>query len=362
MCRRDRAARCGGPSVWGPWPPSSAGWTDTDAPLYAGHMLRKLLIAARERLLHTREFDARLRRLETPGTVAPVDLVFNDTIEHATYLTDPKKFDREWSDEPYVFTSTACRSDFFHLPLYGYWCGRLQEKPVLHRKQWEYVYIAHALHERGYLKDGARGLGFGVGTEPLADLFASMGCRILGTDLGAEAAIGKGWIETNQHAAGKAAMFRRISPPEQFERNVTFRAVDMNDIPDDLRDFDFAYSSCSIEHVGSLERSKRFVESVLETLRPGGLSIHTTEFVISSDTDTIAEGSTVLWRRRDFREIAERLRKAGHYVAPLDFYTGRHAVDRYVDLPPFGRGEPHLRLLVGTYTCTSFGLIVRKAG
>src|SRR5688572_30646700 len=149
-------------------------------------MLKKLLVRARERLFHTREFDARLQRLEAHRPIS-ADLNFDDEIEHTTYLTDPKRFDREWSDEPYVFTSTACRSDFFHLPLYGFWCDRLREKPVFLRKQWEYVYIAQALHERGYLKDGARGLGFGVGTEPLADLFASMGCHILGTDLGAEA-------------------------------------------------------------------------------------------------------------------------------------------------------------------------------
>ena len=53
----------------------------------------------------------------------------------------------------------------------------------LHRKIWEFCFIAQALDERGMLARGRRGLGFAVGTEPLPAMFASRGCAIVATDL-----------------------------------------------------------------------------------------------------------------------------------------------------------------------------------
>lgn len=332
-----------------------------DALSAANKVLSDMLANAKlsERLESIEDLLANQFGKNVPGW-SDTDLHFDDVIEHTAYLTNPNRFEKEYNASPYVFTSVGCRSDFFHLPLYNWWCEKLKLAPVFLRKQWEWVYITHALYERGMLKPGSRGIGFGVGTEPLVDLYASFGCEILATDLGAEEAEGKGWIETAQHAADKQALAYGLANTEDFNRLVSFRPVNMNAIPDDIRGYDFCYSSCSIEHVGDLSLSKQFVENVLDVLKPGGISIHTTEFVINSDDETVEEGNTVLWRKRDFREVAEKLRAKGHYVEPLDFYTGRHLVDKYVDLPPFGRGEPHLRLLIGKFKCTSFGLIVRK--
>jgi hypothetical protein len=50
----------------------------------------------------------------------------------------------------------------------------------------------------------------------------------------------------------------------------------------------------------------------------------------------------------------------GYEVAPMDWNHGEGFAERVVDLPPFGRGEPHLRLRVEKYDMTSFGLIIRK--
>jgi hypothetical protein len=54
------------------------------------------------------------------------------------------------------------------------WDPERSGKPVpSHRKLWEWCYIAQVLWERGLLQPGRPGLGFGVGHEPLAALFAS---------------------------------------------------------------------------------------------------------------------------------------------------------------------------------------------
>jgi hypothetical protein len=258
-----------------------------------------------------------------------------------------------------VFSSAVCRSDFFHLPLYHFWCSKIKEKPRYHRKQWEFVFIAHALYERGFLKEGSNGVGFGVGREPLADLFASYGCKITASDLAPEEAVGTGWIETDQHAYDVSSLYAGISNQQDFDNLVDFRSINMNSIPRDLLNFDFCYSSCSIEHVGSLALSKAFLKNSLGVLKVGGISIHTTELNLSSDTSTIEDGPTVMWRRSDFIDLASELLEAGHYVAPLDFYIGKDVIDEYIDFPPFSHLH-HLRLQLSKYVSTSAGIIIQR--
>jgi SAM-dependent methyltransferase len=301
----------------------------------------------------------RFGRTYAPSVTAPR----TKTTPKSIKLTDMAYFSSgEPATGPYVFSSTVCRTDHFLMPLYADWVRLIRQPPRLHRKQWEFVYISQVLRERGFFYSGARGIGFGVGKEPLADLYCSLGCEVLATDLAPDEAAGMGWVETNQHASSKDTLYQGLSRREDFDRRVSFRAVNMNSIPDDLRDFDFAYSSCSIEHVGSLDLSKRFLKSVLDVLRPGGLSVHTTEFNLYSDNDTVTEGPTVYWRRSDFTEVARELRAEGHFVEPLDFYPGTGLLDTYVDTPPFVESEPHLRLQLSRFACTSFGFVVRRAG
>jgi SAM-dependent methyltransferase len=255
-----------------------------------------------------------------------------------------------------------CRQDSFAQPYFAWWSKRLGLGRAYHRKNWEFVFICQALWERSVLAPGAKGLGFGVGREPLAAFFASLGCDVLGTDIDAEGAASLGWSQTAQHAAGLDALrFDQICPPEQFERHVTWRACDMNAIPADLTGFDFCWSACALEHLGSIDKGLEFIERSLDCVRPGGVACHTTEYNVSSNGVTVETGGTVLFRRRDLEAFAERLAARGHAVAPFDFDTGLLPLDRYVDVPPF-RPEPHLKLLIDGFACTSVGIIVRKAG
>jgi hypothetical protein len=115
-----------------------------------------------------------------------------------------------------------------------------------------------------------------------------------------------------------------------------------------------------LEHLGSIEKGLAFIERSIECLKPGGLAIHTTEFNTSSDAETIDNMGTVLFRRRDFKELARRLKQKGHKVAAFDFNLGDHPVDRFIDVPPY-RPQPHLQMALMGFSTTSFGLIVRRA-
>ena len=129
------------------------------------------------------------------------------------------------------------------MPFYSYWCQKLGETPRFHRKQWEFVFICHVLYERGYLKDKNNAIGFGVGKEPLASLFASFGVNVLATDLDVENAKLLGWVETNQHSQDILDLNeRKLCSDDLLKEKVRFRNIDMNHIPNDLGKFDFCWS------------------------------------------------------------------------------------------------------------------------
>ncbi|HBY44296.1 MAG TPA: hypothetical protein DEH03_11500 [Brevundimonas sp.] len=260
-----------------------------------------------------------------------------------------------------VFASAAmCRQDSFRQPYFSYWTARLGDSLRYHRKLWEFVFIAQALWERGVVISGRRGLGFGVGIEPLSAFFASQDVRVTATDLMFEGAASLGWTDTNQHAAGKEALRKpAICPDDLFDRNVEFRECDMNTVPDDLTGYDFCWSACALEHLGSIEKGLAFIERSVQCLKPGGWAIHTTEFNVTSNFETVDHMETVLFRRRDLEALAERLRAQGHFVAPIDWNPGAEPLDRYYDIAPY-KEQPHLKMALSGFGATSIGFIVQR--
>jgi hypothetical protein len=257
--------------------------------------------------------------------------------------------------------SVICRQEDMDTPHFTYWAQRIGHPATYHRKIWEFVYVCQALYERGLIKASARGLGFGVGEEPLTAYFASQGCLITGTDMATDAAVDAGWTTTDQHAAGKEALRQSwLCDDALFNANVEFRTCDMNAISDDLTGYDFCWSACALEHLGSIEQGLAFIERSIDCLKPGGFAVHTTEYNLTSNADTVSEGGTVLFRRRDMEELYWRLAAKGHVMAPLDLEPGDGEIERYIDVAPY-RDEPHLRLALWGYACTSFGIIVQKA-
>jgi|688.fasta_scaffold39587_3 hypothetical protein len=266
-------------------------------------------------------------------------------------------------------TSQVCRFGTLDSPTFRRWVTRLGDTWNAHRKMWELAYICQVLEERGLLAAGTHGLGFAVGAEKLPAFLAARGCRITATDLPAEDERNRAWAATGQWVGNLEALNAHgLCPAAEFRDRVRYRPVDMNDIPADLGGYDFTWSTCSFEHCGSVELGLRFLERQMACLRPGGLAIHTTEFNLTSNDDTIADGPCVIFRLRDIEEVCRRLVDQGHTVEPLDVDPGSHEIDRFVDPPPYYESakEPygrikHLRLGLFGYASTSIGLIIRKA-
>jgi len=145
---------------------------------------------------------------------------------------------------------------------YKRWCNEMGEEPRMHRKQSEIAYAMQALWERHCIKEGSRGLGFAVGTEPWPSVFANYGCKITATYIHPDEGTILGWTNGDQLCFGLDSLnTKKLCDEDLFRKSVVYRAVDMNKIPGDLVDFDFNWSSCSFEHLGSIEKGMRFRKS-----------------------------------------------------------------------------------------------------
>lgn len=243
---------------------------------------------------------------------------------------------------------------------YAGWTSRLGGRPQFNRKQWEHIAIIEAVQALGLAHPGSRGLGFGVGQEPIPALLAGLGCELVATDLAADEG-GEGWARSGQHCQSlDRLVIPQACPEAEFRARVAYRPVNMNRIPGDARGFDFTWSSCALEHLGSLEAGLRFLIEQARCLRPGGYGIHTTEFNVLSDDRTWTTGGTVAYRARDLADLAAACTRAGLELLPIDLSPGDGALDWVVDTWPY-RPEPHLKLLAeGSFVLTSLLLVVHR--
>lgn len=255
-----------------------------------------------------------------------------------------------------------CTANQTRVPEYLAWCDVLKRRPdAQRRKVWEYCYILQGLQEQLGLRSGLRGLGFGVGTEQLPAVFAARGIDVVATDQGLSHASRRGWTKTRQHATSTDNLQHlKLCDCETLEKHVTFRVADMNAINEDLRGFDFVWSTCAFEHLGSIENGKRFVLNAMDCVRPGGVALHTTEFNLASNGRTVDHAGTVLFRRRDIDDLIARLASRGHEALPFNSHPGSELLDHHVDVPPY-RWTPHLRLLLEGYAATSIGIIIKRS-
>jgi SAM-dependent methyltransferase len=264
--------------------------------------------------------------------------------------------------------SKICTQNDFSEDWMHFWFHELRVPPFYHRKFWEYGYICQALFAEGKLAPQQSGIGFGCGVEPLPSLFVKYGAHVLATDLDQDHTDAEAWQLSKEHAASAEALrYRHICADEERLADIEFRTVDMKAIPRDLDgQFDFCWSTCAFEHLGTLANGLAFVENSLRTLRPGGVAAHTTEFTFNGG-EPIDNNPTVLYQAQHLTEFVARLRDQGYQVSDLDLASGSGVLDCFVDLPPFSHDlllmrlpNAHLKLAIDGYTCTSVGLIIKK--
>ena len=209
-----------------------------------------------------------------------------------------------------LLKSQMCtKSQFFTKP-HLYFMRCLKETPKLHRKQWEYTYILKALQERGFLVAHKKGIGIGVGTEPLPAYFVSRNISILATDNVKEAGQSAGWNKNKMFLSSKKDLnSRNLAKKQQLKKFLKIEYIDAFDAVKKYKEeFDFIWSTCVIEHFGGIAKGLSFLVSSLNVLKPGGISVHTMEFNIHSNDNTLVTDGLTIFRKRDIEQLAAELR------------------------------------------------------
>lgn len=273
--------------------------------------------------------------------------------------------------------SKACTQADLESGWCRYWIGQLQQDFAYHRKLWEQSFVSQVLYEHGLLAPGKLGLGLGCGEEPLPSLFLSRGCKIIAGDkpITQSDRVQAEWIGSSQYTHSRDGLYKENLVDRQvFDANLTLEYVDMNALPDSLEGkFDYCWSVCSLEHLGSIERGLSFLRRSFALLKPGGISVHTTEFNYACDGMTIDNWPTVLFQRKHFEQLSLEINKLGGVMLGPDFEIGNDVFDLFIDVPPYAhqpaRGiderlvsvdEPFLKLLCDGFPMTCFGVVLKK--
>ncbi|MDA8154546.1 MAG: hypothetical protein M0003_17835 [Acidithiobacillus sp.] len=228
------------------------------------------------------------------------------------------------------------------------------------RKQWEWCFIYRVLERLNFLRPGKRGLGFAVGQEPLPSAFVAAGCDILATDAPPEALSETGYLSSAEYLSCIDQInLQGLCDPQFLEEHLVFQPVDMNDIPNEMdNSFDYCWSSCAFEHLGSIEAGLSFVLNSLKTLRPGGIAIHTTEFNVSSNTSTFVSPELSIFTMEHIENLMVMAIKRGYEIEPLNFFPGSASEDLCYQTFPYSYNVP--KLDIQGNICTSIGLVIRK--
>ena len=257
------------------------------------------------------------------------------------------------------------------------------------RKIWEWTFALKALQAAGKLHAVSRGLGFGCGTEPLASCFANFVDKVMVTDAPIDVIDGKGWSDTSQHTSSlEDAKHDWLASRGDLDRCLQFSYADMNNIPESFRNqYDFVWSSCALEHLGSKLKGLQFVVNSALCLKPGGVAVHTTEFDLSG-TSVIDNWETVLFNTEDLQVLLPELLANAEIanqglklkVLPFNLGRGNAFIDGFVDIPPYsyhaninssfaGQADrdgsllypyPQVNLSVDGYPATSVAIIVER--
>lgn len=253
-------------------------------------------------------------------------------------------------------------ADWFDPEFHRIVSEELREPARFHRKQWEFAAIFHALKESGCLDNGGTALSLGGGRERLLYSLAPHVARLVVTDL---YDTGTPW--DTARTENPDAFVRAGAPFHLDTWPIEARRMDMRQLDFEDESFDFAYSSCAVEHIGGWDDFRTHLQEVHRVLKPGGVYAFTTEFHYG-DESLEHPGNFIF---------------AGSYLqallasTPFDVGSACDAriTDHRANLPVpenfaslFEAGSvshwveelPHLQLLRGRYPFTSVLFVARK--
>ncbi|MBK6912349.1 MAG: class I SAM-dependent methyltransferase [Ignavibacteriales bacterium] len=155
----------------------------------------------------------------------------------------------------------------------------LEEVPKFHRKQWEFAMIYYILEKQGLISEDKIGLSVGGGYERVLYSIARRINHLTVTDLYE--------LETTWDTArtdSPEALIKQRMPFNMDINKLSVINMDMRDLKFEDNSFDFCYSSCSVEHIGSFEDFLKHLDEVWRVLKEEGIYVFTTELHLGDET------------------------------------------------------------------------------
>jgi len=225
-----------------------------------------------------------------------------------------------------------------------------EHRVAMHRKAYEFTQTVWGLRKLGALDSTARILSVGAGHESLLYWLANHVAAVVATDLYQGDWQSQGDLEGD---------IRVLKHPEEFApfpyRRECLRFLQMDGTALGLRTdwFDVAYSLSSIEHFGGVAGARAAVEEMARAVRPGGLVVVATEYLVSGPSrDDVFTPD----------EVAEILAVPSlSLVEPIDGLVWRRYDTVAVDLERTPFETPHMLVRIGETVFTSVLAFLRKA-
>src|SRR6187200_234992 len=204
---------------------------------------------------------------------------------------------------------------------------KLSSEGFIHRKDWEWALGIIAMRRFGKLNEKSTAIGVGVGREEVLFYLANKLYHLYATDL----YDGNSW--KNFAPADFPENPKKYAPFPYKEDALTVLRMDGTKLEFPSESFDIAFSFSSIEHFGGKNNHSGALRSVKEmerVLKPGGLAVITTEYIINDK-----EHPEFFNRRTIYSDLIDKLERL-KLVEPLDLRITTKTLDTVIDYSSIG--------------------------
>ena len=228
--------------------------------------------------------------------------------------------------------------------------------PNIYRKGWEWTQTLYGLERLGMIKENHRAIGVGAGRECVIFWLGDRLRQVVATDLyGNEAWTSEGGREADASVLEDP---QRFCPRPIRQEAIEFRVMDGTDLgfyPDES--FDVAWSLSSIEHFGSHQRAGDAVREIGRVLRPGGIAVIATEYLLLPD-----QSHDEFFNRSDLEQYVLKASPRLELVEPIDWSLPpeEYLIDAVVFPHGGDRTRRHIVLNDGWIQWTSIIAFFRK--